>query len=210
MRTGQAHLWTGERRRTTPANWREPLRWDRKAERAGVRAKVFCASLADVFDNQVPGEWRADLFSLIRRTPNLDWLLLTKRPQNIGGMLPPAWGTGWHNVWLGTTAENQPEMNRRSAALLKHWAVVHFFSCEPMLSEIVLPPDVVARGKQAWVICGGESGYGARPMHSEWARSLRDQCRDAGVPFFMKQMWGPVKAKMTPIPDDLMVREMPA
>jgi protein gp37 len=113
-RTGQRRLWEGERRRTTEQNWREPLRWNARGERDGRRHRVFCASLADVFDNQVPDEWRADLWKLIAATPALDWLLLTKRPQNIARMLPADW-SGWRHVWLGATAENQHELDRRLA-----------------------------------------------------------------------------------------------
>lgn len=148
-RTGQAHLWAGQRRRTTEANWREPLKWNRKTAMLGVRHRVFCASLADVFDNQVPEEWRADLWALIADTPSLDWLLLTKRPQNISKMLPGShveqllgrdapWGDGWPNVWLGTTVENQEEADRRVHPLLAVPAVVRFLSCEPLLGPVEL------------------------------------------------------------------------
>jgi protein gp37 len=192
---------------------------------------VFCASMADVFDNHrsILPDWRANLWSLIAATPHLDWLLLTKRPQNIAKMLPPTWSDGWPNVWLGTTVENQTEADRRIPHLLATPARVRFLSCEPLLGpvdltrvknpvcgEVCALTGYLGTGmygdygpKLAWVICGGESGPGARPMHPDWARSLRDQCQAAGVPFFMKQMSGPRKATMPPIPDDLMVREFP-
>lgn len=143
-RTGQAHLWNGDRRRTSGANWRQPILWNRKAEATGARAKVFCASLADVFDNKADSRWRDDLWHLIGRTPFLDWLLLTKRPQNIRKMLPgtaigaPEWGEGWPNVWLGTTVENQEEADRRIPHLLDVPAKLHFLSCEPLLGPIDL------------------------------------------------------------------------
>ncbi len=141
-RTGGAALWQGERRRTKPSNWLQPLKWNKAAEQAGVRKRVFCASLADVFDNQVPGDWRTDLWDLIRATPHLDWLLLTKRPQNISAMLPADWardrGEGWPNVWLGTTAENQTELARRIAHLVAIRARVRFLSCEPLLGPVNL------------------------------------------------------------------------
>lgn len=190
-----------ERRRTAESTWRQPLAWNRRAEREGKRARVFCASLADVFDNQVPGQWRSDLWRLIRNTPHLDWLLLTKRPQNIARMLPgpqdnclPEWGDGWTNVWLGTTAENQAEADRRIPHLLAVPAARHFLSCEPLLGPVNITRWLTDGRDQAipeldWVIAGGESGPGARPMHPDWARSLRDQCQAAGVPFFFKQ-WG--------------------
>jgi protein gp37 len=167
-----------------------------------VRRKVFCASWADVFDNQVPEEWRADLWALIASTPNLDWLLLTKRPQNIAKMLPATWGKGWPNVWLGTTTENQAEANRRIPHLQSIPAVVRFLSAEPLLEAIT--PALNGIG---WVICGGESGHNARYMEPAWAYSLREQCVKAGVKFFMKQMSQP---KKNAIPADLMVRQWPA
>lgn len=137
-----------ERRRTSEATWRQPLAWNRKAQREGRRFKVFCASLADVFDNQVPADWRADLWALIASTPHLDWLLLTKRPQNIAKMLPgayveqlvgrdlPAWP--WPNVWLGTTVENQAEADRRIQHLLAVPAAKRFLSMEPLLGPVDL------------------------------------------------------------------------
>jgi protein gp37 len=221
------------RRRTADAYWREPLKWNARAQEEGRRARVFCASLADVFDNHasIQPQWRADLWSLIAATPHLDWLLLTKRPQNNAKMLPPTWGDGWPNVWLGTTVENQTEANRRILHLLDTPARVRFLSCEPLLGPVALDmiltdemgiyalsgifsdgsgPSGFSQGPGIdWVICGGESGPGARPMHPDWARSLRDQCAMEGVPFFMKQMHGARKATMPPIPDDLMVREFP-
>ena len=189
-----------ERHRTSASYWQQPLKWDRQAKRDGVRRKVFCASLADVFDNQVPVEWRNDLWRLIHETPTLDWLLLTKRPQNIAKMLPGmhngtlGWGVGWPNVWLGTTVEDQAEANRRIPHLLAVPAAKRFLSCEPLLGPIdfrkVPGFNHIGLDLSAWwVICGGESGPNARPMHPAWARSLRDQCVAAGVPFFFKQ-WG--------------------
>jgi protein gp37 len=175
-----------QRVRSAASTWKQPLAWNRKAARLGVRYRVFCASLADVFDNQVPDEWRADLWDLIRQTPHLDWLLLTKRPQNIAKMLPGIWSVGWPNVWLGTTVENQTEADRRIPHLLAVPAVVRFLSCEPLLGPVNLRPWIDLLD---WIICGGESGPGARPMHPDWARSLRDQCVAAGVAFLFKQ-WG--------------------
>ena len=202
-RTGQPQLWTGDRRRTSAAYWRRPLKWNREAAASGKPRRVFCASLADVFDNQVPVEWRWDLWSLVRATPHLTWMLLTKRPQNIAKMLPFGWRlpgerpspftSVWSNVWLGTTAENQIEWDRRLEHLARVPAVVHFASVEPMLGFIDCgnafdpPPEGSPYHPINWVICGGESGPGARPMHPDWARSLRDQCAAAGVPFHFKQ-----------------------
>jgi len=197
----------GARKRTSDAYWKQPLSWDRKACLAGKPTRVFCASMADVFDNQVPDEWRRNLWRLIWCTPNLRWLLLTKRPQNIARMLPnedsttpyPSWGDGWPNVWLGATVENQAEADRRILHLLRVPAKLRFLSCEPLLGPLNLAPyldmgEPLAGSRRFaralhWVIAGGESGPKARPMHPNWVRSLRDQCQAAGVPFFFKQ-WG--------------------
>ncbi len=195
------------RSRTSAAYWRQPLKWDREAAAAGERRRVFCASLADVFDNHgsITSGWRGDLWHLIARTPNLDWMLLTKRPGNIKSMLPdgygaPAWGGGWPNVWLGCTVVNQAEANRDIPKLLAVPAAVRFLSMEPLLGPVDIERvymDVVdcAFGETAnmhgldLIIAGGESGRGARAMHPDWVRSLRDQCQAAGVAFFFKQ-WG--------------------
>lgn len=188
------------RRLTSESNWKLPLRWNRAAEKAGRRDRVFCASLADVFDNEVPDAWRDRLFALIDCTPNLDWLLLTKRPQvALKYMNPPSI---MPNVWLGTSVENQPMADLRIPTLLKIPAAKRFLSVEPLLGPVDLwssanyqLPDgsfgsAFAWGKGVnWVIVGGESGPKARPMHPAWARSIRDQCVAAGVPFFYKQ-WG--------------------
>lgn len=187
-----------QRRRTVPANWRKPFTWDKAAERAGIRRRVFSLSLGDFFDNQVPPEWRDDAWAVIRATPNLDWQLLTKRPSNIVKMLPPDWGDGYPNVWLGTTVENQAEADRRIPHLLAVPAAVRFLSCEPLLEPVNLHDPVCREtgsssdccqcfGLLDWVIIGGESGPGARPMRQEWARDLIGQCRSAGVPVWFKQ-----------------------
>ncbi|MGE4044493.1 MAG: phage Gp37/Gp68 family protein [Acetobacteraceae bacterium] len=216
-RSGLVQWGSHPRRRASEASWRQPLKWNRKAAQEGVRRKVFCASLADVFDNQADGAWRCDLWDLIWETPNLTWLLLTKRPQNIWSMLPRQaagaledWGKGWPNVWLGTTVENQGEADRRIPHLLSVPARAHFLSCEPLLGPVDLlnvggewsclhdgsDDGVAGEATIDWAICGGESGPGARPMHPAWARRLRDQCTAAGVPFFFKQWgdWAPVDA----------------
>lgn len=250
--------------RTTEANWRKPLEWNRwtffECASCGwrgdsklsiclgtgtfrcprcfsdpltpARRRVFCASLADVFDNEVDPQWRADLFALVRATPNLDWLLLTKRIGNAASMIAAAvsalprdsaCGTGqfnhtpmaqwpWPNVWLGATICNQAEADRDIPKLLATPARTRFLSIEPMLGPINFrwqPYAHQASGESYrqylerrgsvnhleslhlvnWVIAGGESGRGARPMHPEWVRSLRDQCAAACVPFLFKQ-WG--------------------
>lgn len=202
-----------DRRRTAESTWRQPLAWNRKAQREGRPARVFCASLADVFDNNAPSGAREALWDLIDATPYLDWLLLTKRPQNIARMLPHNYMPP--NIWLGTTVETQQEAERRIPHLLEVPAKVRFLSCEPLLGPVDLErievPRVygsalmgsltgirrdhhgrtldVGHPRIHWVIAGGESGPGARPSHPDWFRSLRDQCSAAGVPFFFKQ-WG--------------------
>ena len=184
--------WGGDfaqRKRTSAANWKKPVAWNRKAAAARKRMKVFCASLADVFDNQAPEEWRAELWEIIRATPWLDWQLLTKRPQNIAKMLPADWGNGWANVWLGTTAENEEQYLRRWPHMEGLPAKLRFLSYEPAIGDIGDLGFGVSRAAPDWVICGGESGAGARPMHPEWAASVFRQCWMAGIPFFFKQ-WG--------------------
>jgi len=194
---GQAINWGpgAPRRRTSASNWNKPLMWNKNADafmaEHGRRQRVFCASLADVFDNAVDLSWREDLFQLIAATPNLDWLLLTKRIGNVPAMVAIISGCMPPNVWLGVTITNQTEAERDIPKLLEVPARVRFLSMEPLLG----PGDIVpyihcdVGNKVDWVIVGGESGPGARPMHPDWVRSLRDQCGAAGVPFLFKQ-WG--------------------
>ncbi|WP_244497600.1 DUF5131 family protein [Aureimonas sp. AU40] len=185
----------GARIRTSPANWALPRRWQRQADafqkEHGRRQRVFCASLADVFDNQAPEGAREDLWALIRECPDLDWLLLTKRPQNIAKMLPAFWGDVRRSVWLGISTENQEELERRSRAVRdvfaeRFYPAVLFASAEPLLSPLDLRKSALTFD---WIIAGGESGSGARPMSIQWVRELRDQCAEAGVAFLFKQ-WG--------------------
>lgn len=202
-RSGAPELWKGVRRRTTDAYWKQPLKWNAESPRKyGRRTRVFCASLADVFDNQVPSEWRDALWNLIDKTPSLDWLLLTKRPQNIAKRLPTSNGWPWPNVWLGVTVENQEEADRRIPILMNLPASRRFLSCEPLLGPVDLwspryqNPNGGLTGAVTswaggvdWVIAGGESGPGARASHPDWFRDLRDQCAAVGTPFLFKQ-WG--------------------
>lgn len=186
-----------DRRRSSPSNWRKPLTWNSEAERLGIRYRVFCASLADVFDNAVPKEWREDLFSLIASTPNLDWLLVTKRVGNVGNMLPVPFDLDklYPNVWIGISVINQEEADRDIPKLLDIPARVRFLSMEPLLGPVDLSDHLACLcGKCGgehldWVIVGGESGPGARPMQPDWVRSIRDQCDAMSVPFLFKQ-WG--------------------
>jgi protein gp37 len=195
----------GERKRTSEANWRKPRQWAKDARGAAERPRVFCASLADVFDNQVPKEWRADLFHLIWETPELDWLLLTKRPENIAKMLPWAMqATAWPTVWLGTTCEDQEHYDRRWPILRAAPAAVRFISYEPAIGPLRLFGEAPWPD---WFICGGESRQGKhepRAMDPDWARAVKYGCNYHGLAFFMKQMSGGA-----PIPPDLMLREFP-
>ena len=257
----------GTRRKTTIANWRKLLKWNRDAARIRAehseyiaeldmpappayphRPRVFCASLADVFEDwkgpiqdhkgqrlqhcdgvfQPDGipefaDWplatmddlRADLFRLIDATPHLDWLLLTKRPENILSMWPG--NKSRENVWLGTSVENQEYALKRIPALLqcRHFSPVLFLSCEPLVGPLNLVQSwsndrtfydylggvsgfvtengghrtVTGKPSVDWVITGGESGPNARPAHPDWYRGIRDQCFAADVPFLFKQ-WG--------------------
>jgi protein gp37 len=266
---GTLGVWgpNGTRVVAAEAQWKLPHRWNALAAAAGERHRVFCASLADVFEDWAgpmsapdgrilvrpyldaenrPENWQPEypevlrtdpqgwkpvtmndvrdrLFTLIWNTPNLDWLLLTKRPdrmaewmarpgsqvKGLGGVLRPL-----HNLWLGVSVENQAAADERIPQLLRTPAAVRFLSCEPLLGPVDLskwlgewcecgsgphPNDTKCQdcGDRTglhcphigWVIAGGESGPGARPMHPEWARSIRDQCQAAEVPFFFKQ-WG--------------------
>lgn len=181
------NLWgPGSTRYRPKTTWREPVKWNRKAQEQGVRRRVFCASLADVFEDHpsVTG-WRHELWTLIRATPHLDWLLLTKRPENIRPMLPMDWGAGYPNVWLGVSAENQRRYNERVPHLLAVPAPVHFVSYEPALGPV--DPNSLFPHVPDWIICGGESGVKRRPWDDAWARSVRDACQRLGITFFFKQ-----------------------
>lgn len=199
-------LWDphADRVRTSVDYWKNPLKWQRKAHAIGRRWRVFCASMADVFDNQVPKAWREDLWTLIRECPDLDWQLLTKRPQNIRKMLPPDWGDGYPNVWLGTTAESQQYFDQRWPALMKAPAVVRFISYEPALGPLVL-----GEHRPDWLICGSESGRSPRLCDLEWVRSIRDQCADAGVAFFWKRHFVNGKLDHAPEMDGRTYRAFP-
>lgn len=190
------------------AHWNEPRRWDKTAAANGVRARVFCASMADVFEDRpdlvAP---RARLFQLIAETPRLDWLLLTKRPQNLVAMLPwrpdppgagdsLSWGKPWPNVWVGTTVEDRRRATERIPVLAQVPAVVRFLSMEPLLEEVDLTPylwdwsvsaDPPPTGAIDWIIAGCESGQDKRPAYAAWFRRLRDQAFKAGVAYFLKQ-----------------------
>lgn len=177
------------RRITADSTWKQPRTWNRQAKRDGVVRRVFCASLADVFEDRPElVEPRARLFDLIHETPCLHWLILTKRMYYVADLLsrvrspenPP------NNVSLGVSAEDQTRWNARVCDLVAGGSVPNrwgrFVSAEPLLGSVGgVPPGLDV------VICGGESGPNARPMLIDWAAELRDGCKRSDVPFFFKQ-----------------------
>lgn len=197
-RLGGKHWGPGsERKMFGDKHWDAPLKWNADAAKRGVRERVFCASMADVFeDREDLLEPRARLWTLVAKTPHLDWLLLTKRPEKAEALWLGAHidafdgaeslGLTWRpNVWVGATMENQEQADIRAPLLSMVPARIVFVSMEPLLGPIEINP----RHRLDWVIVGGESGAGARRMNPEWARSVRDQCKELGIPFHFKQ-WG--------------------
>jgi len=180
-----------DRKSMSASYWQQPFKWNDDAKKDGERRRVFCASMADAFeDRRDLDHWRRKLWDMIEVTTHLDWLLLTKRPQNIGRLIDQRWlENPRSNVWLGTTCEDINQAYRRVYDLLRVPARVRFLSCEPLLGPIDFKWDKSMRIGIDWVIAGGESGHGARPMNPVWARSLRDQCIEADVAFHFKQ-WG--------------------
>ena len=214
------------RHRTSIATWSLPLKWERDAgefqSKHGRRQRVFCASLADVFDNEVDPQWRTNLFDMIGATPSLDWLLLTKRIGNAQRMLPSDWAGGYKNVWLGATVVTQEEIDRDVPKLIETPARIRFLSCEPLLEEVTFAGRWIDHENPSlhenwleridWVIVGGESGKAPRPMAQQWVECLRFECASLGVPFFMKQgsaaNW-PAYKDFARFPPFLQVREWP-
>ena len=211
---------------TSEHNWSLPLKWNKEAKKSGIWRKVFCGSLCDILDTEVPIEWQERLWDLIRETPHLDWLLLTKRIEEGRYRFPLSWlENGFSSqVWLGVTAENQKCADERIPELLlyRNLVKVLWISVEPMLGEIDLqkstwfnnlheskhnlPPNGIGLD---WVICGGESGPHHRPLDIAVAQDLREQCHKAGVKFFMKQDSGLRPGTRGRIPDDLWIQEFP-
>lgn len=241
---------SGTRVRASDAMWKEPLKWNREAEKAGERRRVFCASLADVFEDwqgpvldhhgktilqcdscinpdgsyyreSVPSfdrmkknyehgcgeqarhldldDLRRDLFTLIDNTASLDWLLLTKRPENVRKFWwppnPRCDGGLRSNVWLGTSISDQATADKWIPRLLecRDLCPVLFASAEPLIGAMYLEEYLWSEvgGRSAyldWLIVGGESGHNARPCNVEWIRSIVSQCKAAGVPRFVKQL----------------------
>lgn len=203
------------RKVTSPNKWREPLKWNREAEAAGIRRKVFAFSLGDWADAEGPEGALPWLWALWRATPWLDWQMLTKRAERIKDCLPPDWGAGYPNVWLGYSVACQTDADRGMPHMLNVPAAVRFLSCEPLIEPVDLSPWFVGApwncsgcsgsmrpfapacercGRSGypapdlqWIIVGGESGTSARPFSLRWARSIVEQCAAAGVACFFKQ-----------------------
>lgn len=208
------------RRRTSAANWKQPLKWDRAARAAGVRRRVFCASMADVFDEEVPDAWRDDLMGVIGATPSLDWLLLTKRPANAkryleafrarrwtkGALAAPgtegvAIGAVLHkwplrNLGLGVSIATQPDADANIPIVMECPAALRFVSAEPLIEAVDIGRFVRYRDSVTapdWVIVGGESGHHARPCDVEWIREIVGQCKAAQVACYVKQLGANVR-----------------
>ena len=178
-----------ERRLMSDNHWKEPIKWNSEAERNGIRYRVFCASMADVFEERAPRSEQKRLWKLISETPYLDWQLLTKRPERIADCLPLDWEQGYPNVWLGTSVEDERVLDR-IVQLVQIPASVRFLSLEPLIGPLRnLPLDGIH-----WAIVGGESGNGARAIQKEWVLDIQEQCRVQRVAFFFKQ-WGGVQKK---------------
>jgi protein gp37 len=151
------------------SHWNGPLVWDRSAARRGVRERVFCGSYCDIIERNSkvddPRQWT---YKLIEHTPNLDWLLLTKRPHEYINFLPKEWlKNPKPNVWLLTTVERADYL-KRIDQMMKAPAVVYGLSMEGLLGPITLPDHFWKLGKKAWVLVGGETGHQPRPMRPEW------------------------------------------
>jgi protein gp37 len=207
------HLWEQGAKYHTFADkhWDEPLSWERRAIRLGRRLRVFTSSMADVFDKNAPIGTRERLFRLMRDTPYLDWLIITKRIGNAKTMLPADWGAGYPNVWLGATIVTQAEADRDITKLEATPAHIRFVTCEPLIGPVTLkrPGGFPAID---WVMVGGESGPRARPLDPAWPRLLRDECQAASVPFFFRQgseaNWPHYKDSAY-FPADLQIRQEP-
>lgn len=170
----------------------QPLAWNEAARRDGVRRRVFCSSLADVFDQHptIQGQWKEGLWAMIAQTSQLDWLLLTKRPESVAADLKRfAGGSPPRNAWLGFSAENQNWFDRRWAIVRELPFSTRFTSYEPALGPIRLD-DEEHRGRLHWMIYGGETSLRrneSRPADLQWARDMRDDCARLNVAFWFKQ-----------------------
>ena len=184
-----------DRRFLSENNWQLPLKWNVSAKSKGIRSRVFCASMGDVFEYKKGlNPARKRLWSLIDNTSSLIWLLLTKRPHLVQRLVP--WENDWPtNVWIGTTVENQKWLDKRLPHMEGLPTTNRFLSCEPLLGRVDLE-HWLNRGTVQWVIAGGESGHAARPSDPKWFYALRDQCQQYQVPFHFKQWgnWAPINS----------------
>jgi len=157
-----------------PERLEQPLTWTRPRI-------IFVNSMSDLFHDEVPEHYIQQVFDVMQRAGWHTFQVLTKRAERLAELAPKL---RWpRNVWMGVSVENQ-RWTTRIDALRRTPATVRFLSCEPLLGPLQLGLEGID-----WVIVGGESGHRARPMQASWARSIREQCEDAGVPFFFKQ-WG--------------------
>lgn len=195
--TGNFEMWDPTKVRRT-GTWKDPARWQRAAEKAGIIETVFTCSWSDWFHPQAD-PWRDDAWRVVRSCPNLHFQILTKRPGRILKHLPRDWGQGYPNVWMGTSIECRATLWRLEF-LRKVPARVRFVSAEPLLEDLELTPEQVSGIHQ--IIVGGESGPAYRPMDHEWARKILALCREAppryapgsswpGIAFFFKQSAAP-------------------
>lgn len=205
-RVGGDHWGPGKSRRTfSDKHWNEPLKWDAKAKRDGVQRKVFCASMADVFDAEAPEGQRERLWELIRKTESLIWQLLTKRVEGYEE-LPGDLMCSPH-VWKGFTAEDQERYDERWHSM-KRWPGLTWCSYEPAIGPLTM---FKVWHKPNWMVVGGESGNGRRPFEVAWAENILRECRAHDIAFFMKQFGArtPAEGKAL-IPGYLRIQEFPA
>ena len=196
-----------------PKRLKKPYLWKKPR-------RIFVNSMGDIFHKDVPSRFLKLLWDVFADNERHTFIILTKRPRRMqefcNDVMP------YKNIWLGVTVENQERAEERIPLLLKTKAHVRFVSCEPLLSPIDLtslfhrtfdalrgkmkgaPRGILGAPTLDWVICGAETGPKARLMFPAWARALQNQCKGAGVPFFMKKM-----SYRQPVPDDLKVMQFP-
>lgn len=204
----------------------DPLLWVKRGQPPKF---CFTCSWSDFFIESADA-WRPEAWGIIRQTPQITYQILTKRPELIRDRLPADWGDGYENVWLGTSVESRKYV-RRITELTKIKARVLWVSAEPLLDDLSLrwlsvfhenAPYIAQRKGPStdhldglrrlhWIVVGGESGPECRPMEAAWAREIAAQCKEAGVPFFMKQMGGKAdkRGDLADIPEDLHIRQYP-
>lgn len=200
------------RHRTSDSYRAKPYAWNKQAKEGGYRIKVFCGSLMDIFDREVPDEWRRELWQTQHETPYLDWLNLTKRIENARDMIPTIWlDEGLpSNIWMGVSGENDFYFDERLWHLNQIPARIKFISAEPLLGPIIIRETAVwmtiglkSKPYPDWVIFGGESGPGFRPMDMQWLADGVAQCKAANIPVYVKQDSGLYPGQQGRIPDDL-------